>query len=113
MAQGAADEDIPRLCREQGIAAIATANVKDFGAKVALYQALLAEGVSVVVLRPSRQQTLTPENQLAILSAHSRTIGRRLQAAQGSILLRVTLGGVVPRTLAELTDEIESGQRLP
>lgn len=113
IAAGAPDEVIPTICKDRGIGALVTANVVDFGARLVLYQALLDAGISVVVIRPSRL-ALTPEVQMALLSAHSVRIAERLRAATGSVLLRVTQGAIVERSLDELRDEIEGkSSRLP
>jgi hypothetical protein len=113
IAAGAADEQIPTICRDRGIGALVTANVRDFGARLVLYQALLDAGISVVVVRPARL-ALTPEVQMALLSAHSVRIAKLLSEASGSVLLRLTQGGIVERSLDELRDEIEGrGSHLP
>ena len=49
IAPGAQDEDIPEICREQGAIALVSANVRDFGARRVIFEALLASGISVVV----------------------------------------------------------------
>jgi hypothetical protein len=113
IASGSKDEDIPDVCKDGGYEALISANVRDFGAKLPLYEALLAAEVSVVVLRPGRRQTLTPEVQLGVLAQHSSSIGRMLPADGPPKLLRVTQSGVVERTLEELRHEIEDGVTLP
>ena len=86
--------------------------MKDFGARLPLYERLLGNGVSVVVVRPGRE-TLTPEVQVGILSLHSREIGRRL-TDRPPTLLRVTRSDVKERTLEELVEEIlGEDRRLP
>jgi hypothetical protein len=112
LAPGTKDRAIPALCRQHGFDTLATANVKDFGARLPLYQSLLENGVSVVVVRPGRE-TLTPEVQLSILSLHSREIARKL-AGSPPTLIRVTRSDVKERTLDELLDEIlGEDRRLP
>lgn len=114
LAPGSKDADIPNFCQERGFDALVTANVRDFGAREALYAGLLAAGVSVVVLRPSRSQRLTPEVQLGVLSQHSVSITRKLAEATAPVLLRVNQSGVRERTLEELRDEIHGkGSALP
>jgi hypothetical protein len=66
LASGTKDPIIPGLCKRNGFDALVTANVKDFGARLPLYQTLLEKGISVVVVRPGRE-TLTPEVQVSIL----------------------------------------------
>jgi hypothetical protein len=106
------DPDIPRLCRERLMGCLVTANVRDFGAKLALYEALMAEGVSVVVVRPGKTP-LTPEVQLSLLSLNVIRIAEHLQNASGCVLLKLDQGGIRERTLQELRDEIEGKQKLP
>jgi hypothetical protein len=113
LAAGTRDEDIPGLCQRLGYAALISANVRDFGAKLPLYEALLGAAVSVVVLRPGRRQILTPEVQLGVLVQHSSTIDSMLAAGNPPKLLRVTQSGVVERTLDELRLEFEEGTALP
>ncbi len=83
-----------------------TANVRDFGARLALFDALLSNGIHVVVLRPGPKRVLTPEVQVSILALHSLRIVRELQAATEPTLIRVTQTEVRARTLRELREEI-------
>lgn len=110
IAPGTKDQEIPGLCRDNSIDALVTANVHDFGAREVLFQALLAAGIHVVVVRPGKE-TLTPENQLSILVQHSMTIAKRVTAATAPVLIRVTRSSVVERTLTELRAEILGPQR--
>jgi len=111
---GLKDPDIPRYCRAQGIDVLISANFHDFGAKLALYEALLAEGVSVVVLRPQGKKSLRVEQQASVLMKHLRVTARFLhEAAPDCILLRVNESSVVRRTLAELRSEIAGDKKLP
>ncbi len=103
-ASGTRDPGIPALCKEHNFDTLATANVKDFGARLPLYRRLLESRVHVVVVRPGKE-TLTPEVQVAILMHHSREIARRL-TDKPPTLLRITLSEVKERTLDELLDEI-------
>jgi hypothetical protein len=99
IAPGAQDEDIPGLCQEHGTAALVTANVKHFGARRVLFEALLEAGVSVIVPRPSKRATLTPELQGAMLFRHLGRIANTLQSAQGRLLLKLTEGGLTETSL--------------
>jgi Domain of unknown function (DUF5615) len=105
-AGGMADAEIPALCKEHSVDLLITANVVDFGARKALYAALIDAGVSVAVLRPGRQR-FDAEVQHAMLALHRATIVRRLEEAHSPILLRVSFSQVVVRTLDELISEIE------
>jgi hypothetical protein len=103
--EGAEDEVIPGLCRDNHCDAVITVNVRDFGAKKALYQALLAEGIHVVVVRPGRVIFQAPQ-QVALLSGKYPTYSRFLREADGKVLVRVTQSDVKVRTLDELVAEI-------
>lgn len=102
IAPGAQDEDIPGICQEQGAAALVSANVKDFGARRVIFEALLEAGVSVIVPRPSRRATLTPEVQVSMLMRHIQRISAALHGAQDQVLLKVTDGGVTEVSLEQL-----------
>ena len=52
IAPGAQDEDIPAICREQGATALVSANVRDFGARRIIFEALLEAGISVISWLP-------------------------------------------------------------
>lgn len=105
IAPGAQDADIPDICREQGAAAIVSANVRDFGARRIIFEALLEAGVSVIGPRPSRRATLTPEVQMSMLIRHIQKIAAALRSGQGHLLLKLTEGGVTEITLEELIRE--------
>jgi hypothetical protein len=102
---GAQDDDIPALCREHGATALVSANVKDFGARRLIFEALLEAGVSVIVPRPSKRVTLTPEVQMAMLMRHIKKIADALRSDQGQLLLKLTEGGVTEITLEQLIRE--------
>lgn len=106
IAPGAQDEDIPNICREQGAAALVSANVRDFGARRIIFEALLEAGVSVIVPRPSKRVTLTPEVQMAMLMRHIQRIASALRSNQGNLLLKLTEGGVTEITLEQLSREV-------
>lgn len=106
IAPGAQDDDIPGICREYEATALVTANVRDFGARRIIFEALLDAGVSVIVLRPSKRATLTPEVQGAMLFRHLRSITSALHGIQGQLLLRLTEGGIVETSLEQLYREI-------
>ncbi len=103
---GAQDEDIPAICREQEAAALVSANVRDFGARRVIFEALLEAGVSVIVPRPSKRATLTPEVQMSMLIRHIQRVAGALRSDQGPLLLKLTEGGVTEVTLEELSREM-------
>jgi hypothetical protein len=110
--QGTKDPDIPGLCAEHGIGCLVTANVRDFGARKVYYQALLAEGLHVVVLRPGKGQ-FYEEEQLALLSKSYRSIRSLLDSAAGPLLLVCTPSTVRDRSIDDLIEEFDEGRRLP
>lgn len=106
IAPGAQDDEIPAICREHNATALVSANVHDFGARRVIFEALLEAGVSVIVPRPSKRVTLTPEVQGAMLFRHLQRIAGTLRNAQGHLLLKLTEGGVVETNLEQLNREI-------
>lgn len=106
IAPGAQDEDIPRICREHGATALVSANVRDFGARRIIFEALLEAGISVVVPRPSKRVTLTPEVQMSMLIRHIQRIADSLRSSQRHLLLKLTEGGVTEITLEQLSREL-------
>jgi hypothetical protein len=106
IAPGAQDEDIPEICREQGATALVSANVRDFGARRVIFEALLASGISVIVPRPSKRATLTPQVQVSMLVRHIERISAALHQARDPVLLRVTEGGITEVSLEQLVREV-------
>lgn len=114
-AAGMDDADIPGLCADHDVDVLVSANVKDFGARKALYAALLDAGIHVVVLRPGKSK-FDPERQLQMLSGVTQAVKARLDVATGPTLIRVAAGGsLAERDLGELIAEIEGDgeARLP
>lgn len=107
IAPGAQDEDIPDICREHGAAALVSANVRDFGARRIIFEALLEAGISVIVPRPSRRATLTPEVQMAMLIRHIQRIATVLRDNPDNMLLKLTEGGITEISLEQLSREAE------
>lgn len=102
---GAQDPEIPNLCYEHGFTALVTVNVKDFGARRFIFEALLEAGISVVVLRPPKRAVLTPEVQNSMLSRHLKSLARFLQRGQ-CLLLNLTDSGINPTDLKQLSEQI-------
>lgn len=99
------DIEIPKICKENGAAALVTADVKDFGAKKVYFEALLEAGVSVVTLRPQKW-THVLETQTALLLEWSREVAGALRDATEPVLVRVNSSGVSPRSLQQLIEEV-------
>jgi hypothetical protein len=110
--QGTDDDDIPALCKNHGVQTLVTANVKDFGARKRYYEALLAEGIHVVVVRFGKAKPL-PHIQVALLSAQYERIRHVLHDADGPTLVRVTASGAEPRSLEELIAEFQADGNEP
>ncbi|MGA2302752.1 MAG: DUF5615 family PIN-like protein [Acidimicrobiales bacterium] len=103
--QGTDDSDIPAICQDNDVQALITVNHKDFGARKALYQALIASNVSVVVVRPGKLRFIT-SNQVMVLSGAYPHFTKFAVDATGPILIKVTPSGTVSRSLEELEAEI-------
>lgn len=104
-AQGMADEDIPSLCKREGYSVLVSLNYADFGARKHYFAGLLANEISVVVIRPKKQQ-LDAGQQMGLIAMHLVTIKKHLVAASSPILIRCTHSAVTARDLAELITEI-------
>jgi hypothetical protein len=109
---GTPDDEIPRLCREQDVDCLVTANVRDFGARKFYYQALLAEDLHVAVLRPGKVK-FYEEEQLSLLSRSYRAIRSVVVSAENPQLMACTPSGVRSRSINELVEEFDRGLRLP
>ncbi len=109
--EGTADDDIPGLCRQHGFEVIVSVNVKDFGAKKVIYQALLDDGVNVVVVRAGRSK-LKIATQVSILSGAYERVRTLWATADGPALVRVSAGGAAElRSLRDLEEEFAAGDR--
>ena len=102
--EGADDEDMPAIAREVGAAALLTINVLDFGAKEQYFRALVAAGVSVVVLRIRSSDRPDIEYITTILTKHVRRIARILDTIEQSVVISVTKDKVRPASLQEILD---------
>jgi hypothetical protein len=108
--KGTLDDDIPKVCRDNSQDVLISLNVRDFGAKKVLYQALLSAGVSVIVVRPGNVK-MTDSAQLSIMSSKYPHFSKKCRGAAVPLLVRVTQSDVTERTLDELIKEIQSGDR--
>jgi len=110
--RGLLDPDIPAYCKRENIVALVSFNHKDFGKKIPLYRELIAQGISVVVLRPPPVPAFTPERQAALILLHMRCIETHLNdVTAGPILLRLSPSECRRRELADLQAEFEGGTR--
>ncbi len=109
---GTEDIDVPRVCRRNDAVALATADVKDFGAKAMYFKALLEAGVSVITLRPQKRGSVL-EAQTALLLQWSRDVAQALRNASEPVLIRLSNSSVSVRSLDDLVEEVGSGRRDP
>src|SRR5215216_1478423 len=103
--EGADDEDMPAIAREVGAAALLTINVLDFGAKEQYFRALVAAGVSVVVLRIRNRDTGDIEYITSTLIKHVRKIATTLNNAEESVVISVDKSSARPANLREILDK--------
>lgn len=110
-AEGTPDQDIPALCRHHDFDILVSVNVKDFGARKLIYQALLDAGVNVIVIRAGKAK-LKVATQVSILSGAYERVRILFAMADGPALIRVTAGGTAQlRSLQDLEDEFAAGDR--
>lgn len=105
-ASGMSDEDIPSLRAQHDIQALVTVNVKDFGARLYYFTALVEAGIHVAVIRPGKLK-MDVGGQLGLLASKASAMVSSWEKAESPILLRVTQGGVSERSLQDLLKEID------
>jgi hypothetical protein len=105
-AAGTEDMYIPTICQTNAIGTLITVNHKDFGAKKAIYLALLAAGVHIVVVRPGKMRLSIP-NQASVLSMQYPHFSKLIRESEVHILVRITPSDIKARTLNELVDEFD------
>lgn len=108
---GTPDDDIPGLCEREGIDALVSINVRDFGARKRYFEALLDSGIDVIIIRAPRQN-FDVGQQAGFLLNNWSAIKRVLPAAEPT-LVRVSQGGAAVRTLEQLHQELTKGRALP
>lgn len=106
--QSIPDDEVARICRQEGAAALLTANYTDFAAQIVYYQALLNTGVSAVVLRQPNPKTDTPDvdYQIALIEPHLPNIVRRLRRTDEPLLFILNKSGLRTRSLQDLVDQL-------
>ena len=100
-----ADDDIPPLCHDQGITALITANVRDFGARKHYFAALLESGIHVAVVRPVKTK-FDVGGQVGFMAPRMAYLIDRWQSADAPTLNVITQGGVRERSLEQLLEEL-------
>jgi hypothetical protein len=81
-------------------------NVRDFGARVHYYTALIAAGIHVGVVRPGKLR-MDPGGQVGILAPRLDHMISLWSSSDAPLLLRITPGSVQQRSLEDLAQEIE------
>lgn len=112
-AGGTDDADIPALCATEGIYCVISANVRDFGARKAIYIELMRAGQHVVVLRFGKARPIV-ELQMHLLSGALPKVRAILTSATEPTLIRVSASGdCAVRSIDELIDELTGAERPP
>lgn len=111
------DPDIPALCRAEQFGTLITINVKDFGARKHIYEAVINAGINVLVLRRQKGQATTNYWQVALLARHYPKYRKLFDTATEATLGSLSDSGVRSLTLSEIMAEIEADEagrkRLP
>jgi hypothetical protein len=109
-AQSTGDLDIPALCKAEHFDTLVTVNVKDFGARKPIYQAVIDAGINVLVLRPKKGQPTDNYWQVSLLARHypaySKLFGTATEATLGSL----SDSSVRALTLTQIMADIEANE---
>jgi hypothetical protein len=108
------DLDIPAICRDKSFGTLITVNVKDFGARKHIYEAVVDAGTNVLVLRRQKRQATTYYWQVSLLARHYLAYQRLFETATEATLGSLSDGGVRAVTLAQIMAEIadeDAGKR--
>jgi hypothetical protein len=111
---GTSDLDIPTICRDKKFGTLITVNVKDFGARRHIYEAVVDAGINVLVLRRQKHQATHNYWQVSLLARHYPAYRRLFDTAAEGTLGSLSDGGVRSLTLAQIMAEIaaeDSGKR--
>lgn len=103
---GADDEDIPGIAREVGAAALVSVNFKDFGAKEEYFRALVAAGVSVVVLRIRSSDHNDIEYMISTITKHIRKLAKILRDTEERLVISVDKSNARPKRLREILEQM-------
>jgi hypothetical protein len=103
--EGADDEDLPGIARDVGATALLSINVQDFGAKEQYFRALIAAGVSVVVLRVRNREAGDIEYITSTLTEHVGKIAEILNNSEESVVVSVDKSRARPNKLQEILEE--------
>ncbi len=110
-AKGTDDIDIPGICRQHDFQVVLTANVKDFGARKVIFEALLKSNIHVLVVRPGKKP-LTSFLQVSLISRHFLSYDKMFRTSAAPVLATLTESRVRQVTLTELLNGM-SDPRIP
>jgi hypothetical protein len=107
--QGADDPDVSAICAEEGFGTLITINVKDFGARRAIYEKAIDDGINVLVLRTRRRTGATTNDwQVRLLAGEYPRYSTLFNNAAQATLAVLTESGVRATTMDEIMTEIEA-----
>jgi hypothetical protein len=107
--QGADDPDISTICADEGFSTLITINVKDFGARRAIYEKVITDGINVLVLRTRSRTGATTNNwQVRLLAGEYPRYSTLFNSATRATLAVLTESGVRTTTMDEIITEIEA-----
>jgi hypothetical protein len=104
------DLDIPALCQAEHFDILVTINVKDFGARKPIYEAVIDAGINVLVLRPKKGQPTNVHWQAGLLARHYPAYTKLFGTATEATLGSLSDGGVRQQTLTQIMAEIEADE---
>lgn len=101
------DIDIPAICKRESIDVLISINVKDFGARKHVYEAVIAAGIHVLVLRRKKGP---PDSwwQASLLTGQYPRYNKLFEYASEATLGSLSESGVRELTLAQIMDEIKA-----
>jgi hypothetical protein len=104
IAEGLDDDELPRVCQKEGAVALLTHDKSDFGGAIAVQQALVTAGVSVIVIRMPNPKTERPDIDFLTsrVAKHLRSIVEALEDAEGSLSITLRKDKASVRSLREL-----------
>lgn len=100
------DDDIPRICQANEFGCLISLNVKDFGARKRILQAVVAAGVHVLVLRGQPRKKTSTYWQVSLLARYFQTYTKVFAESTQTTLAVLNEGGVRILTLEQIVAEI-------
>jgi hypothetical protein len=102
---GATDDEVPSVCRREGVAALLTADRRDFAAKDVYRRGLLKAGVSVAVMKTYASQEFTLEAQSFRVLEYLPSLVGALREAEKPLQISLDKSRMRKTTLQELLGE--------